>query len=156
MYKENSCLPCIQPITSRICFQLPNPSLHSVHRAMAFLVIDMKSYARRGAVMHCSSSRSIQRLLKDVLSLLPCATSLNVISSRVFSPALSSLFYGFFFKCLYYYLLLYIAHSSQFQGLSSTKSSSKCFKICHILYIYKNPKLLFPFFISCYFTFSPN
>ena len=52
---------------------------------MAFLVIDMKSYAKRGAVMHCS--RSIQRLLKDVLSLLPCATSLNVISSGVFSPA---------------------------------------------------------------------
>ena len=25
-----------------------------------------------------------------------------------------------------------------------------------IFYIYENPKLLFPFFISCYFTFSPN
>ena len=88
MYKENPCLPCIQPITSRISFQLPTQTIstfNTIHRAMAFLVIDMKSYARRGAVMHCS--RSIQRLLKDVLSLLPCATSLNVISSGVFSPA---------------------------------------------------------------------
>ena len=25
-----------------------------------------------------------------------------------------------------------------------------------IFYIYENPKLLLPFFISCYFTFSPN
>ena len=25
-----------------------------------------------------------------------------------------------------------------------------------IFYIYENPKLLFPFFISCYFIFSPN
>ena len=25
-----------------------------------------------------------------------------------------------------------------------------------IFYIYENPKLLFPFFILCYFIFSPN
>ena len=107
MYKENPCLPCIQPITSS--YLVPNPSLHSIlHRAMAFLVIDMKSYARRGAVMHCS--RSIQRLQKDVLSLLPCATSLNVISSGVFSPARtrSSLFNSVFFAFFSRYLLLKI------------------------------------------------
>ena len=32
----------------------------------------------------------------------------------------------------------------------------KCFKMCHIFTIYKNPKLLFPFFISCYFVFPSN
>ena len=37
------------------------------------------------------------------------------------------------------------------------KSSTKMLQnLLHIFYIYENPKLLFPFFISCYFNYPPN
>ena len=48
-------------------------------------------------------------------------------------------------------------HSSQFQSLCSTKSSSEMLQnVPYFIYLYKNPKLLFPFFISCYFIFLPD
>ena len=50
-----------------------------------------------------------------------------------------------------------LLHSSQIQGLCSTKSSSETLQnLPYFIYLYENPKLLFPFFISCYFIFSPN
>ena len=48
-------------------------------------------------------------------------------------------------------------HSSQFQRLCSTKSSSEMLQnLPYFIYIYENPKLLFPFFISCCFIVFPN
>ena len=44
-------------------------------------------------------------------------------------------------------------HSSQFQGLCSTKSSNKMLQDLPYIYIYENPKLLFPFLVSCYIIF---
>ena len=45
-------------------------------------------------------------------------------------------------------------HSSNFGICAQRKVLAKCFKICHIIYIYENPKLLFPFFITCNFIIS--
>ena len=39
-----------------------------------------------------------------------------------------------------------------FKVCARRKVPTKRFKFCHILYV-RNPKLLFPFFISCYFIF---
>ena len=48
-------------------------------------------------------------------------------------------------------------HSSENKGLCLMKSYSKMLQnLSYFIYLYENPKLLFPLFISCYFIFSPN
>ena len=52
---------------------------------------------------------------------------------------------------------LQVQHSSQFQGLCSMKSSSETLQN-QLYFIYmkiENPKLIFPFFILCYFILFP-
>ena len=59
------------------------------------------------------------------------------------------------FICLL--LLLLRMHSSQFQSLCSTKSSSKMIQnLPYFIQVYENPKLLFPFCISYYFIYLPR
>ena len=58
-----------------------------------------------------------------------------------------------------YILPIYIYNGTppNFWVCAQQKVPAKRFTICHILYmyLYENPKLLFPFFILCYFIFPP-
>ena len=47
--------------------------------------------------------------------------------------------------------------SSEIRSLCLMKRPSKMLQnLPYFIYLYENPKLLFPFFISCYFIFFPN
>ena len=50
----------------------------------------------------------------------------------------------------------YVYTHPNFRVCARRKVPAKGFKICHILYKHKNPKLLFPFFILCNFFFYLN